>query len=127
MSPTEADLAVERAIEAEERKGTHDPRINAMYTRDVWIIYAFVVALWIVLWGVFFYVALPQIHDQKLIWFLVLLGAFASLFNAVGMIQNTRRLKQEAVRFYSQDLFWQDQKKLLKAEAAELKAQAKGA
>jgi hypothetical protein len=122
VSPTEADLAVERAIEAEEKKGTHDPRIETMYARDKWTIYVFVAAMLVVLWGVFFYVALPQIDDPALLWFLVALGAFASLFNTVGMITNTRRLWNERIRFYSQDLFWQDQKKALKAEATQFKA-----
>ena len=116
MAPTEADLAVERAIAAEQQKGTHDPRIEAMYRRDVLVIYAFVIALWIVLWGVYLLVANPMIHDNTLRYLMIGLGLFASIFNSVGMIQNTRRLKQESVRFYSQDLFWQDQKKLIKEQ-----------
>jgi hypothetical protein len=72
--------------------------------------------LWLVLWTVFFLVANPVITDDKLRWLLIGLGVFASIFNSVGMISNTRRLKHEAVRFYSQDLFWQDEKKRRKAE-----------
>ena len=67
------------------------------------------------LWGVFFLVANPEITDDSLRWLLIGLGVFASIFNSVGMISNTRRLKHEAVRFYSQDLFWQDEKKRRKA------------
>lgn len=114
MSKTEADLAVERAILQEERRATHDPRIEKMYGRDRLTIYLFVIAMWITLWSVFFFVANPLIHDEGLRWLMISLGLFASLFNSVGMIQNTRRLKQEAVRFYTQDLFWQDQAKLQK-------------
>ena len=84
-----------------------------MYKRQI---YFFVVALWIVLWTVFLVVANPVITDDKLRWLLIGLGVFASIFNSVGMISNTRRLKHEAVRFYSQDLFWQDEKKRRKAE-----------
>ncbi len=97
-------------------RATHDPRIDQMYKRDVIIIYAFVVALWIVLWTTFFLAANPFIEDEGLRWLLIGLGAMASIFNATGMIQNTRRLKHEAVRFYTQDLFWQDQKRLLRQE-----------
>jgi O-antigen/teichoic acid export membrane protein len=119
LSRTEADLAVEQAVQAEARKGTHDPRIEKTYRRDVITIYTFVIALWITLWSVFFFAANPLIHDNGLRWLMIGLGIFASVFNATGMIQNTRRLKQEAIRFYSQDLFWQDQKKLQKQYAKE--------
>jgi len=111
----EVDLAVEEALEAEQRGGKHDPRIDRLYRQDVIVIYIFVVALWVVLWGVFFLVANPEIDDELLRWLLIGLGVFASVFNSVGMISNTRRLKHEAVRFYSQDLFWQDEKKRRKA------------
>ena len=111
----EVDLVVEEAIEAEERGGKHDPRIDKLYRQDVIVIYIFVIALWVVLWGVFFLVANPEIDDELLRWLLIGLGVFASVFNSVGMISNTRRLKHEAVRFYSQDLFWQDEKKRRKA------------
>lgn len=130
MSKRESDLAVERAILEEERKGTHDPRIEKMYGRDRLTIYAFVVALWITLWSVFFFVANPLIHDEGLRWLMIALGLFASIFNSVGMIQNTIRLKQEAVRFYTQDLFWQDEAKrqraLLKQEQVYLKKTSAG-
>jgi hypothetical protein len=111
----DVDIAVEEALEAEVRGGKHDPRIDKLYRQDVVTIYIFVVALWIVLWGVFFLVANPEIDDELLRWLLIGLGVFASVFNSVGMISNTRRLKHEAVRFYSQDLFWQDEKKRRKA------------
>jgi hypothetical protein len=111
----EVDLAVEEALEAEQRGGKHDTRIDKLYRQDVIVIYIFVVALWVVLWGVFFLVANPEIDDELLRWLLIGLGVFASVFNSVGMISNTRRLKHEAVRFYSQDLFWQDEKKRRKA------------
>lgn len=111
----EVDLAVEEAIEAEIRGGKHDPRIDRLYRQDVITIYVFVIAMWVVLWGVFFLVANPEIEDELLRWLLIGLGVFASVFNSVGMISNTRRLKHEAVRFYSQDLFWQDEKKRRKA------------
>lgn len=111
----EVDLAVEEAIEAEERGGKHDPRIDRLYRQDVIVIYIFVIALWVVLWGVFFLVANPEIDDDLLRALLIGLGVTASVFNSVGMISNTRRLKHEAVRFYSQDLFWQDEKKRRKA------------
>jgi hypothetical protein len=110
-------MAVEAAVAAEAKRGTHDPRIGRTYRRDVITIYVFVIALWITLWSVFFFVANPLIEDDGLRWLMIGLGIFASVFNATGMIQNTRRLKQEAVRFYSQDLFWQDQKKLQKEYA----------
>ena len=111
----EVDLVVEEAIEAEVRGGKHDPRIDRLYRQDVMAIHVFVIAMWIVLWGVFFLVANPEIEDELLRWLLIGLGVFASVFNSVGMISNTRRLKHEAVRFYSQDLFWQDEKKRRKA------------
>jgi O-antigen/teichoic acid export membrane protein len=119
LSRTEADLAVEQAVAAESKRGTHDPRIERTYRRDVITIYTFVIALWITLWAVFFFVVNPNVNDNALRWLMIGLGVFASVFNATGMIQNTRRLKQEAVRFYSQDLFWQDQKKLQKEYAKE--------
>jgi hypothetical protein len=119
VSRSEADIAVEQAIRAEARKATHDPRIDKTYRRDVITIYAFVIALWITLWSVFLFAANPNIDDNGLRALMIGLGVFASIFNATGMIQNTRRLKQEAVRFYSQDLFWQDQKKLQKQYAKE--------
>jgi hypothetical protein len=112
----EVDLAVESAIEAEEHGGKHDPRIDKLYRQDVIVIYIFVIALWLSLWSVFFLVANPEIDDEALRWLLIGLGVFASVFNSVGMISNTRRLKHEAVRFYSQDLFWQDEKKRRKAQ-----------
>lgn len=116
MSTPDVDHAVEEALAREAVRATHDPRIDQMYKRDVIIIYAFVVALWIVLWTTFFLAANPFIEDEGLRWLLIGLGAMASIFNATGMIQNTRRLKHEAVRFYTQDLFWQDQKRLLRQE-----------
>lgn len=116
MSTSEVDHAVEEALARQAARATHDPRIDQMYKRDVIIIYAFVVALWVVLWTTFFLAANPFIEDEGLRWLLIALGAMASIFNATGMIQNTRRLKHEAVRFYTQDLFWQDQKRLLKQE-----------
>ena len=76
----------------------------------------FVILLWVVLWSVFFFVANPEIDNETLRWLLIGLGVFASVFNSVGMISNTRRLRHEAVRFYSQDLFWQDEKKRRKAQ-----------
>ena len=115
MSTPDVDSAVEQALSAEEHGGKHDPRIDRLYRQDVITIYVFVVALWIVLWTVFFLVANPVIHDNALRWLLIGLGLFASIFNSVGMISNTRRLKHESVRFYSQDLFWQDEKKRRKA------------
>ncbi len=115
MSTQDVDSIVEQALEAEEHGGKHDPRIDKLYRQDVITIYIFVVALWVVLWTVFFLVANPEITDEKLRWLLIGLGVFASIFNSVGMISNTRRLKHEAVRFYSQDLFWQDEKKRRKA------------
>jgi len=115
-STPDVDLVVEQAIEAEERGAKHDPRIDKLYRQDVIVIYIFVVSLWLTLWSVFFLVANPEITDEGLRWLLIGLGVFASIFNSVGMISNTRRLKHEAVRFYSQDLFWQDEKKRRKAE-----------
>jgi uncharacterized membrane protein len=115
MSTQDVDSIVERALEAEEHGGKHDPRIDKLFRQDVITIYIFVIALWIVLWVVFFFIANPVIDDDKLRWLLIGLGVFASIFNSVGMISNTRRLKHEAVRFYSQDLFWQDEKKRRKA------------
>jgi hypothetical protein len=112
----EVDHVVEEAIEAEAHGGKHDPRIDKLYRQDVIVIYIFVVALWLALWSVFFLVANPEITDNTLRWLLIGLGLFASVFNSVGMISNTRRLKHEAVRFYSQDLFWQDEKKRRKAQ-----------
>jgi hypothetical protein len=112
----EVDFVVEEALEAEEHGGKHDPRIDRLYRQDVIVIYLFVIALWLSLWSVFFFVANPEITDDTLRWLLIGLGVFASVFNSVGMISNTRRLKHEAVRFYSQDLFWQDEKKRRKAQ-----------
>ena len=112
----EVDHVVEEAIEAEAHGGKHDPRIDKLYRQDVIVIYIFVIALWLALWSVFFLVANPEITDDALRWLLIGLGLFASVFNSVGMISNTRRLKHEAVRFYSQDLFWQDEKKRRKAQ-----------
>jgi len=116
MSTPDVDHVVEEAIEAEERGGKHDPRIDKLYRQDVIVISAFVVLLWVILWSVFFFVANPEIDNETLRWLLIGLGVFASVFNSVGMISNTRRLKHEAVRFYSQDLFWQDEKKRRKAQ-----------
>lgn len=116
MSTSEVDHAVEEALARQAARATHDPRIDQMYKRDLVVIYAFVIALWVVLWTTFFLAANPFIEDEGLRWFLIALGAMASIFNATGMIQNTRRLKHEAVRFYTQDLFWQDQKRLLQEE-----------
>jgi len=116
MSTPDVDNVVEQAIEAEAHGGKHDPRIDKLYRQDKIVIYFFVVTLWIVLWGVFFLVANPEITNDTLRWLLIGLGVFASIFNSVGMISNIRRLKHEAVRFYSQDLFWQDEKKRRKAE-----------
>ena len=122
VSTSEVDHAVEEALAEQAKKQVHDPRIDKMYKRDVKVIYAFVIGLWVVLWTTFFLAANPFIEDESLRWFLIALGAMASIFNATGMIQNTRRLKHEAVRFYTQDLFWQDQKRELKAEMAAEKA-----
>jgi hypothetical protein len=116
MSTPDVDHVVEEAIEAEEHGGKHDPRIDRLYRQDVIVIYIFVIALWLSLWSVFFLVANPEIDDEALRWLLIGLGVFASVFNSVGMISNTRRLRHEAVRFYSQDLFWQDEKKRRKQQ-----------
>jgi len=115
MSTPDVDQVVEQAMEAEAHGEKHDPRIDKLYKQDVLVIYTFVVLLWVVLWGVFFLVANPEITDESLRWLLIGLGVFASVFNATAMISNARRLKHEAVRFYSQDLFWQDEKKRRKA------------
>lgn len=115
MGVEDVDSALERALEEERKTHKHDPRIDKLYHQDVVVIYIFVIMLWVVLWGVFFIVN-PLIHDQSLRVFLIALGLIASIFNTVGMISNTRRLKHEAVRFYSQDLYWQDEKKRRKAE-----------
>lgn len=114
MGTSEVDEIIARATAAEEKEHKHDPRINSMYTRDVITIYVFVAALWIVLWSIFFFAANPYIEDNLLRLALIVLGLLASVFNTVGMIQNTRRLKHESVRFYSQDLYWQDQKRAQK-------------
>jgi hypothetical protein len=116
MGSSEADAAIAKALAAEMTAHTHDQRIDAMYRQDVRIIYAFVVAMWVVLWGVFFFVV-QYMEDPLLIAALVTLGVTACIFNSVGMIQNTRRLGQERVRFYSQDLYWQDRKKEAKRAA----------
>ena len=71
--------------------GKHDPRIDKLYRQDKIVIYFFVATLWIVLWGVFFLVANPEITDDSLRWLLIGLGVFASIFNSVGMISNTRQ------------------------------------
>lgn len=118
MGTSEVDDVVARAIAAEEKGQSHDPRIDAMYRQDIWTIYAFVIALWIVLWSTFFFVANRYIEDNLLRLALIGLGLFASIFNTVGMVQNTRRLRHEAVRFYSQDLYWQDQKRAAKEAGA---------
>lgn len=115
LSATGVDEAVAEAIVKESSAHTHDPRIDAMYKRDVVTIYVFVIALWIVLWSIFFFVANRYIEDDLLRLALIVLGLMASVFNTVGMIQNIRRLGHERVRFYSQDLYWQDQKRAQKA------------
>ncbi|MCZ7661524.1 MAG: hypothetical protein M5U22_00525 [Thermoleophilia bacterium] len=115
MGTSEVDEIVGKAIDAEEKAHKHDPRIDKMYRSDVITIYIFVVALWIVLWSIFFFVANLYIEDNLLRLALIFLGLFASVFNTVGMVQNTRRLKHESVRFYSQDLYWQDQKRAQKS------------
>jgi hypothetical protein len=112
------DSVVEQALEAEAAGKAHDPRIDRMYRQDVIVIYAFVIVLWITLWLVFFLVANPVIHDNLLRWIMIALGAIASIFNTTGMVSNTLRLRHEAVRFYSQDLFWQDEKTKYKQEEA---------
>lgn len=114
----DVDLALEQALEEERRTHKHDPRIDKLYHQDVITIYIFVVGLWIVLGGVFFFVVNPRLDDGGLRILLIGLGLFALIFNTVGMIANTRRLKHEAVRFYSQDLYWQDEKKRRKAAGA---------
>jgi hypothetical protein len=86
-----------------------DPRINQLYHLDVKIMYVFVVSMWIVLWYIFFAV-LPYMTDPRLIALLVALNLLACLFNTVGLVQNVRRLGHERLRFYSQDLYWQDQR-----------------
>jgi hypothetical protein len=123
MATLDVESAVEKAIADAAAGRTHDPRIDDMYKKDRLVIYAFVAALWAVLWATFFLAANPYIDDNGLRWFLIALGAFACIFNTTGMIQNTRRLKHEAVRFYSQDLFWQDQKAALKEELRQAKRQ----
>jgi hypothetical protein len=117
MGSQDADVAVAQAMAAESTAHTHDPRIDAMFKRDVWIIYIFVASMWIVLWSVFFAVV-QYMDDPLLIAALVGLGLFACVFNTVGMVQNSRRLGHERVRFYSQDLYWQDQKKAAKGQQA---------
>ena len=74
MSTPDVDHVVEEAIEAEAHGGKHDPRIDKLYRQDVIVIYFFVVALWVVLWSVFFLVANPEITDDKLRWLLIGLG-----------------------------------------------------
>jgi hypothetical protein len=113
MGSQEADVAVAQAIAAETTSHAHDPRIDDMFRKDVIIIYVFVALLWVVIWGVFI-AAVTYMDDPLLIIALVGLGVFACAFNTVGMVQNTRRLAKERVRFYSQDLYWQDQKKAQK-------------
>ena len=107
----DVDDVLARELAEEKRTGKHDPRIDKLYRQDVITIYSFVVTLWITLWGVFFYVANPLITDNTLRWLLIVLGIVASVFNTVGMVSNTLRLRHEAVRFYGQDLYWQDEKK----------------
>lgn len=117
MSASGVDEVVAAALAQENSAHQHDPRIDVMYRNDVITIYAFVIALWIVLWSVFFFAANPYIEDDLLRIVLIVLGLSASIFNTVGMVQNTRRLATERVRFYSQDLYWQDQKRALKASS----------
>jgi hypothetical protein len=118
MSVDDVDLALEQALEEERKTHKHDPRIDKLYHQDQVVIYVFVILLWVVLWGVFFGVVNPNLEDNGLRAFLIGLALFASIFNTVGMISNIRRLKHEAVRFYSQDLYWQDEKKRRKAEGS---------
>jgi len=115
VSTPDVDQVVEEAMEAAAHGEKHDPRIDKLYRQDVLVIYAFVVLLWVTLWSVFFLVANPEINNDTLRWLLIGLGVFASVFNATAMISNARRLRHEAVRFYSQDLYWQDEKKRRKA------------
>ena len=115
VSTPDVDKVVEDAMEAAAHGEKHDPRIDKLYRQDVLVIYAFVALLWVTLWSVFFLVANPEINNDTLRWLLIGLGVFASVFNATAMISNARRLRHEAVRFYSQDLYWQDEKKRRKA------------
>ncbi|MEO6056101.1 MAG: hypothetical protein ABI860_02450 [Gemmatimonadales bacterium] len=94
-----------------------DPRIDALYHSDVRIMYSFVVGMWVVLWYVFFAVA-RHVADTRLLIVLFALNALACLFNTVGLVQNVRRLGHERLRFYSQDLYWQDQRKAQQALGA---------
>jgi len=87
-----------------------DPRVDAMYRRDVLYTYAFVVLVWLVV-GSIFGVAAAFAHSRLLIAVLGALGCLACLLNTLGMVQNARRLGQERSRFYPQDLYWQDQQK----------------
>ena len=47
MTTPDVDSIVEKALEAEEHGGKHDPRIDRMYRQDVIMIYGFVIALWV--------------------------------------------------------------------------------
>jgi hypothetical protein len=87
-----------------------DPRVDAMYRRDVLYTYAFVVLVWLVV-GSIFAVAAAFAHSGLLIAVLGALGCLACLLNTLGMVQNARRLGHERSRFYPQDLYWQDQQK----------------
>jgi uncharacterized membrane protein len=97
--------------------GATDPRINALYHSDVRIMYSFVIGMWVVLWYIFFVVA-PYVADTRLMIVLFALNALACLFNTVGLVQNVRRLGHERLRFYSQDLYWQDQRQAQRALGA---------
>ncbi|HUR95282.1 MAG TPA: hypothetical protein VMY76_11900 [Gemmatimonadales bacterium] len=94
--------------------GAPDPRIDALYHSDVRIMYGFAIAMWVVLWFIFFAVA-KYVTDSRLLVVLFALNALACLFNTVGLVQNVRRLGQERLRFYSQDLYWQDQRQAQRA------------
>lgn len=118
MAVEDVDSALEKALEEERKTHHHDPRIDKLYHQDRFVIYALVIALWIVLWGVFFGVVNPVIEDNGLRVLLIALALFASIFNTIGMVTNVTRLKHEAVRFYSQDLYWQDEKRRRKAEGS---------
>lgn len=87
-----------------------DPRVDAMYRRDVLYSYAFVALVWLVV-GSIFGVAAGFAHSGLLIAALGALAFLACLLNTLGMVQNARRLGHERSRFYPQDLYWQDQKK----------------
>jgi hypothetical protein len=97
--------------------GAPDPRIDALYHSDVRIMYSFVIGMWVVLWYIFFAVA-RYVTDTRLMVVLFALNALACLFNTVGLVQNVRRLGHERLRFYSQDLYWQDQRQAQRALGA---------